>query len=218
MARKASQPTVRRASPLATFDHLAQSSAQHSADKPIAEQVCRAARALSDHVRNGHVPTPDETVSVLQDVALIIFNHPNHPGVVSECVRLCGLLFLLDPNVENRKKQLLLHEFAAPTDLVYLVHLAFQPDVRAHNRRYTTSVLWVLARMIKRKYTETSMPSVFRDSLDYIAGTLEYYAILPDEIDRSHTDFLPDSFLVDLESRMRYYPALSRPPVAMTTP
>ena len=71
-------------------------------------------------------------------------------------------------------------------------------------------MLATLSSLIAEKISRTKVPNAFRETLDYIAGTLEYFAFMPNELEYFGDDFLPDPFLGQLEERMSHYTQLYR--------
>ena len=152
-------------------------------------------------------PRVDRAVAskFLETAAHIIYGFHKQPEIVSSCVHVCGLLLIRDPWHEYQKKRIILSQFATLVDLISLTRIALDRSEQAESSADTTRVLATLSSLIAEKIVRTNVPNTFRETLDYIAGTLEYFAFMPNELDVFGDDFLPDPFLGQLEERMSHY-------------
>lgn len=146
----------------------------------------------------------------LETAAHIIYAFYNESGVVSSSVMICGLLLIGDPWHEYQKKRIILSQFATLVDLIALTRVALERTDNSPTPANVTRVLATLSSLIAEKISRTKVPNAFRETLDYIAGTLEYFAFMPNELEYFGDDFLPDPFLGQLEERMSHYTQLYR--------
>jgi len=146
----------------------------------------------------------------LETAAHIIYAFYNEPAVVSSAVMICGLLLIGDPWHEYQKKRIILSQFATLVDLIALTRVALDRTENSETPADVTRVLATFSSLIAEKISRTKVPNTFRETLDYIAGTLEYFAFMPNELDVFGDDFLPDPFLGQLEERMSHYTQLHR--------
>lgn len=153
-----------------------------------------------------------ESGEFLQAAAHIIYGFYGYGDIVSQTVRLCGLLLVRDPEFEYPKKRLLLQEFGTLVDVIHITRMAMAAAYRLPNPKPMGHVMAILSKLLSHKLSVTNVPRTFHEALDYIVGTLEYFAFLPSEIKLSGEDFLPAVFLNELETRMGYYASLSSAP------
>lgn len=146
----------------------------------------------------------------LETAAHIIYAFYSEPAVVSSAVMICGVLLISDPWHEYQKKRIVLSQFATLVDLIALTRVALDHTERTDVPADVTRVLATLSSLIAEKISRTKVPNTFRETLDYIAGTLEYFAFMPNELEFFGDDFLPDPFLGQLEERMSHYTQLYR--------
>jgi hypothetical protein len=160
------------------------------------------------HFTNSEAISPYETSEFLRCSAHVILSYPRNRDIQSLCIRTVGLLLAKDALFEYEKKRLLLQEFGTLTDLVHIIRYALEYAPHYTFQMPVARIMYTMANLMKARIAKVNPPYVIGDSLEYVTGTLEYYAVLPGEIETSREDFLPDIFLSQLEYRMSFYSTL----------